>query len=115
MRGVYLEGYNKQHVSGVRLALVTNRSLATSWVADANAEDVSEADVSEAVQWSGTRRFASSQRIACAYTYAKPSGGGCDAALQFTANAEALFGAKLSTFTGTYNAQYFRIHALPAN
>ena len=110
VHGVYLDGYNKQHVSGVRLALVTNRSLATLRDADASAEDVSEAD-----QWSGARRSASSQPIACAYTYAKPSGGGCDAALQFTANAEALFEAKLTTFTGIYNAQYFRIHALPAN
>lgn len=108
VRGVYLDGYNEQSVSGVKAGIVTNRS---NGMGQLNGFEPDEAD-GEENEWSGTAPGPSPKRISCTYTYAAPSGGGCDSALVFAANAEAIFRAKLVTYTGVYNAQEFRIRAM---
>jgi hypothetical protein len=102
VKGVYLAGYHDQQVVG----------MAHGTVIDHSAERSEGGGWDEASDggWGMETASYSYAPVGCTYTYAMPSGGGCASAQQFLANAHALFGAPIASFTGIYNAQHFRIH-----
>lgn len=101
VKGVYLAGHHGQQVVGAKNAKVVDRS----------AERGGDRDQEEPLDggWGAETALYSYAPVSCTYTYATPSGGGCASARQFLANARALFGAQVASFTGIYNAQHFRI------
>lgn len=101
VKGVYLTGYHAQNVIGVAHAKVIDRSAERT-------EDATLRDRDGDGGW-GVETPIYSGPISCTYTYAEPSGGGCDSAWRFLANARALFSVPIASFTGIYNAQHFRI------
>ncbi|MCB2060814.1 MAG: hypothetical protein R3E09_07950 [Novosphingobium sp.] len=104
VRGVYVDGYHRHEVTGVPGNIVTNWSNRRG--PSAKAEALSS-------DWGGSAQAQNPGAISCTYTYPGPSGGGCGSAERFMANARSRFHAPVATFTGTYNAQAFRIHRLP--
>lgn len=101
VKGVYLDGYHNQQVVGVQNGKVIDRSARRNG-------DYSSPDLGDA-GWGVKTTLSTFAPVSCTYTYLEPSGGGCDSAHQFLANAHGMFGAPIASFTGIYNAQHFRI------
>ncbi len=101
VKAVYLAGYHSQKIVGVKNAKVVDRSAERA--GDRDREEPDDGD------WGVETTLYSYAPVSCTYTYAMPSGGGCASARQFLANARALLGGQVASFTGIYNAQHFRI------
>lgn len=110
VRKVLVAGYHRHTADGISSGQVINRSGRS--VSNDVVEEGHEELRPKVPNYSPPETASPADRpIACTMTYAAPDGGGCEAGLRLTAQAQALFPATLGTFTGVHNAQSFTIHA----
>jgi hypothetical protein len=107
VRGIYLAGYHRQQVSGAPQAQVIDRS-AEFERAEENGGAMAEDAAPDTTD--GKPHYVP---VPCTITYADADAGGCPPAEQFLTNARLLLNAPVASFTGVYQADAFRIHAMP--